>query len=643
MSILSVLLSRRRPSLPQNDSAAAQRRRLAQLLESQNRYQWTEKLENVVGVPMAAQVPDDDKPSLPWLLAVSEVGLSIVENIIAVGLQSTPVLDKRGKSMQKSLDDIRARIKKVRSLSAQHADAPIASLFERIVGDVQQLFRAEAFTFEGLLKQFTDTLEKLDLKLGGGLALEEYTALFQTLPLPAVAHQLIDDESFARLRVAGPNPMLIKGIKQLPANFPLTPEQYQSVMGAEDNIALAASAHRLYLIDYAELAFLAEKPGTTDGITKYVFAPIALFALPKQGGALRPVAIQCGQDPAHNPLFFPAKQSTGKGWGWQMAKFVVQVAECNYHELFVHLARTHLLMEAFAVASHRHLANIHPLNILLVPHCLGTLFINNAAAQRLISPGSPIDHFFGAPIERSQQAAGDDRLKFDFYAKMLPQDLADRAVDNPKWLPDYPYRDDALLVWGAIENWVKSYIDVYYMDDAAVVGDTELRAWAQALMAEGKIKGFVEIKSRTQLLSVLTMIIFTSTAQHAAVNFTQRPFMTYAPELTGAGWKNAPAKQDRSTEQQWLNMMPPVKLALEQLSILTLLGSVYFRPLGDYRSNHFPYREWFEDSAITKTNGPLAQFQKELSQVQSVITARNNKRIGYNFLLPSKIPNSINI
>ena len=90
-------------------------------------------------------------------------------------------------------------------------------------------------------------------------------------------------------------------------------------------------------------------------------------------------------------------------------------------------------------------------------------------------------------------------------------------------------------------------------------------------------------------------------------------------------------------------MMPPVKLALEQLSILTLLGSVYFRPLGDYRGNHFPYREWFEDSAITKTNGPLAQFQKELNQVQSVITARNYKRIGYNFLLPSKIPNSINI
>lgn len=233
-----------------------------------------------------------------------------------------------------------------------------------------------------------------------GIALDEYTALFQTLPLPAVAHHLFDDESFARYRVAGPNPMLIKGIKRIPVNFPLSDAQYQSVMRAADSIALAASEHRLYLLDYAELAFLAEKPGETDGRTKYVFAPIALFALPKGGGAMRPVAIQCGQTPAANPLFFPAKAGTGKGWGWQMAKLGVQIAKCNYHELFVHLARTHLLIEAIAVASHRHLASNHPLNILLLPHCVGTLFINNAAAEFLISPGSPIDHFFGAPIDQ---------------------------------------------------------------------------------------------------------------------------------------------------------------------------------------------------------------------------------------------------
>jgi arachidonate 15-lipoxygenase len=619
MSILSKLLPRRRPSLPQNDSPASSRARQRQLQDSQAQYQWTESLKNVVGVPMAASVPEADAPSLPWLLLVSEVGLALVENHIAVKLRSKQALNKPTKQIKAKLDAIRARIKTVRSLSAQHADNPVAGLLDKIVVNVKQVFASEKISFEGLLAQFKETLDQFEPEQSQGLALEEYTALFQTLPLPAVAHHLFDDETFARYRIAGPNPMLIKGIKSLPAHFPLTLAQFQAVMGAEDSITAAASEHRLYLLDYAELAFLAEQPGNTDGLTKYVFAPMALFALAKGSSTLVPVAIQCGQDPASNPLFFPAKAGTGRGWGWQMAKLVVQIAECNYHELFVHLARTHLLMEAFAVATHRHLASNHPLNILLLPHFIGTLFINNAAAAHLISKGSPIDDFFGAPIARSQQAAGTDRLQFDFYAKMLPRDLKDRAVDNPKWLPDYPYRDDALLLWAAIENWARNYIELYYADDAAVVADTELRAWAEALISQGKVKGFTLIIARAQLVSVLTMIIFTASAQHAAVNFPQRPLMTYAPELTGAGWQNAPSKQDRNSEQQWLKMLPPITYALEQLGILHLLGSVHYRALGDYRSNHFPYLEWFEDPAVIKTNGPLAQFQADLSTLQSVI------------------------
>lgn len=40
---------------------------------------------------------------------------------------------------------------------------------------------------------------------------------------------------------------------------------------------------------------------------------------------------------------------------------------------------------------------------------------------------------------------------------LLPQNDPDGAK-----LSDCPYRDDALLVWGAIESWVRSYLAVYY-------------------------------------------------------------------------------------------------------------------------------------------------------------------------------------
>lgn len=644
MSITSRLFPRLHPSLPQNDSAAGRRQRQKQLRESQQTYRWTDQMPNVKGVPMAAEVPFADEPSLPWLLLVAETGLKLAENFLVVKLESGK---RKGlaedAAAQRKLAEVRARLATTQTLKASHPDEAQTDLAHELVFAAKHVALQHADSFEELLADFKALVAEFEQHTAQGDALADYEALFKTLPLPAIARDFMDDASFARYRIAGPNPMLIRGIVELPAKLPLSDAQYRAVMGADDTLAAALAEHRVYLLDYHELDFLAAVPGQTDGQTKHVFAPIALFAIPKGGMHLMPVTIQCGQQSAKHPLFFPAAQGSTLGWGWQMAKTVVQVAEGNYHELFVHLARTHLVLEAFAVATHRCLAEAHPINILLVPHCLGTLFINNAAAGSLIAEGGPIDHIFGAPFARSQQAAGNDRLGFDFYANMLPADLAARRVDNPSWLPEYPYRDDALLVWAAIKQWLHDYVDVYYVDDAAVTGDSELADWSASLIADGKIKGFTAVASRAQLVDVLTMIVFTATAQHSAVNFPQKPLMTYAPALTGAGWQDAPLRQDGHDERQWLAMFPPINLALEQLNVLYLLGSVHFRALGDYRSNHFPYLPWFEDRAIVKDGGPLDRFQQALREVQAQIEARNTARTPYPFLLPKGIPNSINI
>jgi arachidonate 15-lipoxygenase len=644
MSLTTRLFPRLHPSLPQNDSPAGRRQREKQLQESRQQYRWTDEMPNVVGVPMAAQVPLADEPSLPWLLLVAETGLKLAENFLVVKIENG---NRKGLAEDaaavRKLAEVRARLATTQTLKAIHPDEAQTDVAHELVFAAKHVALQHADSFEELLADFKALVAEFEQETTQGTSLAEYEALFKTLPLPAIAREFMDDISFAHYRIAGPNPMLIRGIPELPSTLPLTDAQYRDVMGADDSLAAALAEHRVYLLDYRELDFLAAVPGQTGGAIKHVFAPIALFAIPKGGTRFVPVAIQCGQDPAKHPLFFPAAQGSAKGWGWQMAKTVVQVAECNYHELFVHLARTHLVLEAFAVATHRCLAEAHPINILLVPHCIGTLFINNAAAKSLISPGSPIDDFFGAPIARSQQAAGSDRLGFDFYANMLPADLAARRVDNPAWLPEYPYRDDALLVWSAIRDWIEAYVGTYYPDDAAVTGDGELADWTASLIADGKIKGFTPITSRTQLVDVLTMVVFTATAQHSAVNFPQKPLMTYAPAITGAGWQDAPARQDGHDERQWLAMFPPTNLALEQLNVLYLLGSVHFRALGDYRSNHFPYLPWFEDRAITRTDGPLDRFQRALREVQARIEARNTLRPPYPFLLPNGIPNSINI
>lgn len=633
------------PSLPQNDSIEQRAERRQQINATSTVYQWTTDIATLPGVPLATHVPPDDQPSIEWWFKVLEVGIAILENVKAVLLK--PIFTGLDEAAQKIINDALAEareiISKVEALREKHrvenAGPGLESTIEEAVqvADIEEL-RAHDSALRDIVNVIIDILQAEET--AHTRSIEAYRDLFQTLPTPGIAYTFQGDDEFARLRVAGPNPMLIRGIDRIPDNFPVTPAQYSAVMGG-DKLADALADVRVYLCDYKELDVLVA--GVWEGHAKYVYRPMALFAVPPGGSSIKPVAIQCGQDASQYPVMTPSAASSEK-WGWEMAKFVVQVADCNYHELFVHLAGTHLVSEAIAVATRRNLANVHPLWSLLVPHFEGTLFINNLAVETLINPGGPIDDFFGGTIESSQLAAVQARLRFDFYKKMTPTDFAERKVADPAKLQDYAYRDDALLVWDAIHDWAEQYINIYYTDDDAVTGDTELAQWATSIASEGHIVGFRPITSRAQLVDVCTMIIFTASAQHAAVNFPQRTLMTFAPAITGAGWTAAPTEQTGHSKAEWVDYMPPMSLGLLQLSSLELLGSVYYRPLGDYRTNRFPYKSWFQDPAIIGDEGPLARFQAGLRAVESRIIARNQRRMHpYVYLQPSQIPTSTNI
>jgi arachidonate 15-lipoxygenase len=637
------------PSLPQNDTPDQQAARAAQLAASQQTYVWDEAVPTLPGVPLAKTVPLDNLPTLQWWGLLIGISLKIVRNAIAVklgGVDRGELDSPRAKfeALQAECDAIEAHVAAL--VAPASAPAPQhESFLGHLVHDLEAaVARAEYDTRINALKAHKARLEEL-MKvddahgLGAKLpaSLDAYRALFDTLPVPGIAWNFEDDGEFAALRVQGPNAMLIAAVGEaLPDNFPLTAAQYAAVVNG-DTLADALAEGRLFMLDYAVLGALQE--GSWGGLAKYVWQPLALFAVPPGGASLVPVAIQCGQDPEEWPIFTPSAQADDL-WGWEMAKLVVQIADGNYHELVAHLGRTHLVIEGVAMATHRHLATVHPVWALLVPHFEGTLFINKAAATSLIAPDGPIDHIFAGSIHSTQGLAVAARLDFDFTARMLPHDLAARGVGPGSALADFPYRDDGLLVWEAIHDWVRGYIGLYYASDADVLADTELAAWATCVADEAKIKGFGPIESVTALVDACTMILFTASAQHAAVNFPQKDIMAFAPAVTGAGWQSAPAAQGGQDKAGWLAMMPPMALALEQLNVLELLGSLHYRPLGDYRSTNAPYAPWFADPQVTAPEGPLPQFQAALAS----IAARNAERLRpYPYLQPSLIPTSINI
>lgn len=86
----------------------------------------------------------------------------------------------------------------------------------------------------------------------------------------------------------------------------------------------------------------------------------------------------------------------------------------------------------------------------------------------------------------------------------------------------YPWREDTLDLWPAIQSYVKDFLQVYYKgDDNIVKADTELQKWRLEVLALHPGKEFPPIETQDQLAEVLSIIIWIASAGHASVNFNQ--------------------------------------------------------------------------------------------------------------------------
>lgn len=587
------------PTLPQNDPVPGPRAALLDAARQVYRYSY----DLLPPLALAAEVPPPDQAGLEWYAGVADAYLDILVNT--------------GK-----VDQDEGRSKRDHApFTAMHA----------LIG------AGENGGMKGVFRELNSLIMN-GLTQGRPASIGSYAELFQEWERPAIVETYAADLSFARMRLAGPNPVWIERVAAPPGRFPVSEAHYQRAMGEGDSLEAAGKEGRLFLADYGVLAGVTG--GTyPHGVQKCVAAPMALFAVPPDGAAdrsLRPVAIQCGQTPgAGTPIFTP-----GDGHAWMMAKTAVQTADGNCHQAVSHLARTHLVVEPFVVATRRQLSLAHPLSVLLLPHFEGTLNINESAATNLIAPGGGVDIVMAPTIEESRGLAAKGVETWDFTASMLPADLARRGVEDTGALPEYPYRDDALLVWRAIHDWVEAYLKLYYPGgDGDVVADAELRAWAAEVASPtgGRLKGVGPITTVAGLVDAVAHIVFTASAQHAAVNFPQWQLMSFVPNLPLANFRGPPTSA-QATEQDYLDMLPPLDAAQMQASLGYLLGTFHHTTLGDYQ--HRLFGTHFVDPRV---EAPLRAFDAAIQEIESTVIGRNEARSPYIFLQPSLIPQSINI
>lgn len=492
-----------------------------------------------------------------------------------------------------------------------------------------------------LLKRKVSLLagKSVEMIFGSGSweTLEDLTGVYlKTFGDPKEMENWKSDEHFGWQRLNSVNPNLIRLCTEIPSKFGVTEECIKECLEGL-TLSEAMSKKRLFIVDLEIL----------DGITcveGYISpVPIALFFV-NGTGKLMPVAIQLFQQKGpENPVFVP----TDPPYTWLFAKMWYNVADSNYHQALTHLGYTHLLMEGICIATNRCLSPSHPMFKLLAPHFLFIIAINDRALNFLVSPGGWIDKTMaiGAVgiLELTKKGADSWRMNIEGnYAEFLKS----RGVYccDGSILPTFYQRDDSMVLYGAIRDYVTKYVNLYYDTNDKIINDVEIQTFGQEL-TKSKSDGGCGIpgvpfengkfSKADQLIEVFTSVIFSSSVVHAAANFPQYDAYGFPPNYPTKIKGVPPKNKNPLKEEDIVKSLIDKSTTLDTMVITRILSERSTNALGDFE--------------VTYTYDPAAvkiveEFRQNLKDISLKMHQRNEKLVQkYEYLYPEEIPNSISI
>ncbi|KAM5237174.1 polyunsaturated fatty acid 5-lipoxygenase isoform 3-T3 [Ctenodactylus gundi] len=415
-----------------------------------------------------------------------------------------------------------------------------------------------------------------------------------------------EDLMFGYQFLNGCNPVLIRRCTALPAKLPVTTDMVECSLERQLSLQQEVEQGNVFIVDYELLDGI--DANKTDPCThQFLAAPICLL-YKNRASKIVPIAIQLNQTPGdESPIFLPSDAK----YDWLLAKIWVRSSDFHVHQTITHLLRTHLVSEVFGIAMYRQLPAVHPIFKLLVPHVRFTIAINTKAREQLI-------------------------CEYGLFDKVA------RGMDSTADIPCYFYRDDGLLVWEAILTFVAEVVDIYYESDLVVEEDPELQAFVKDVYVYGmrgrKASGFPKsVRSREKLSEYLTVIIFTASAQHAAVNFGQYDWCSWIPNAPPTMRAPPPTAKGVVTIEQIVETLPDRGRSCWHLGAVWALSQFQENELflGTYPEEHFTEKP---------VKAAMARFRQRLEAIVSVIAERNkNKKLPYYYLSPDRIPNSVAI
>lgn len=476
-----------------------------------------------------------------------------------------------------------------------------------------------------------------------------------------VADHWSDDEEFGRQYLQGVAPTHLRRVDSVDELFQKifftahgrkNRERVEYCLPRRQSLERAVNEHRLYVLDYSMLESVPMN--ASQGEQWYCPPARCLLYARRRNRSLIPVAIQLERD--DDAPVWTSEDDTASDW--LIAKTYLKCATANVHQILTHALQTHLITEGFAMATERALSLAHPISILLQPHMRYTVAINTRARGSLVGAGGLFDQFIaiGGSDQGHLQLAG--RVHREQWSLLEWNDiehwLSTRGLTSGA-LKDYCYRDDALLLWSAFRHYVADVLAATYPEGQAQLDtDEEMQAWIAELRRYAFRIDASERRDRVfggdvneqvtldRLQRVLTAVLFTASAQHAAVNFCQFAQYGFVPNLPAH--MRAAAPRTRRKERSLVGLLPQRVPTVKQVAISYALSQ--------YEDNEVYLLDPHFNEPLRCIGASFERafdrFHARLEEAERTIGERNDalEKAGkppYPYLLPSRVPCSIAI
>uniref|UniRef100_A0A8C7HYF1 Uncharacterized protein n=1 Tax=Oncorhynchus kisutch TaxID=8019 RepID=A0A8C7HYF1_ONCKI len=480
--------------------------------------------------------------------------------------------------------------------SAKELSALPAEVLFSFSKEVETIYIRESGMFELKLKGLADSTEQWE-------DLDKMKKVFWFRKTPISGKR--EDDFFGSQFLNGTNPNVIQRCTTLPPNFPVTDEMVQPFLEDGSSLATEMKKGNIFICDYKRLEGVPTR--VVNGEPLPLTAALCLFYNNPEDNLI-PIAIQVHTPaPMQNPIYLPSDSEHD----WLLAKMFVRNADFIEHQNSYNLLGTHLLAEAFAMATLRSLPIMHPLHK-LIPHFLSRKITKKRTFIQDTTLG----------LEGLKELLKRAHSEITYSSLCLPENIVARGLES---IPNFYYREDSLKLWNIINSFVQGMVEHFYSSDSEVSRDSESFSSSTDVTFPGIPQRFDTVK---EVIKFITMVIFTVSAQHSAVSMGQFDYCSWVPNSPIFLCKAPPTTKGCSSMSTIFETLPDVGSTVRGMVSTWMLSKKY----SDFVS--------FDLNDLTLLDMGIFRV---ITVIESITERNSTFTPPYNYLNPAEMENSVSM